>query len=325
MLRKNDPKNGKPTNHLHPLVLRYLNIIGFKLTDSAITLEVVEEILSKHGLAFAFSTLPANLKDKVSLDFPNFAEYLLANRYGYCFHHNVVLFECLKQLGFDVALMAANVRKPPTFTEANPLATHVIILLTFQNKRYLLDAGWGISALKPLLIDAEGTNQTEYHVSKLSGNKYGLVDDKNIVRYEFNCVAINIKDLELALQNVMSANHVFFNMFLYQQKKANGQIHCLFNKRFTCLDAKGKTISEFTFGQPTKNILQTKFSLPADQVTRLTEGPYPNKAIRKTITEFELPKKAYANIYAFLSKDEKQAAQQVSHAWKENRVSLTKK
>lgn len=325
MLRKIDLKNGTAPDNLHPLVLQYLNTIGFKLSDSAITLKVVEDIMNKHGLAFDATTLPANLKDKVCLDFSNLAEYLLANHYGYCFHHNIVAFECLKQLGFNVELMAANIRKPPAFTEANPLATHVIILLTFKNKRYLLDAGWGIAALKPLLIDTKGTQQSGYHVAKLSENKYGLIDNINNVRYEFNCTPVNIKDFESALNNVMSANHVFFNMFFYQQKKVSGQIHCLFNKRFTCLDAKGNTISEFTFGQPAKNILQTKFSLPADQVARLTQGSYPNKAIRKTITEFELPKKAYASIYAFLSKDEKQTAQQVSHTWKENRVSLTKK
>lgn len=317
MLRKTD----QAQTSLHPLVLRYLNTIGFSLTNAAISLEVVESIMTKHGHTFAATSLPANLSDPVRLDFSSLAEYLIENRYGYCFHHNIVAFEVLKQLGFYVEILAANIRKPPNFTEANILATHAVILLTFQNKRYLLDPGWGIAALQPLLIDGADTPQAGYRVTKVSNDKYGLVGNVNShdrVRYEFSCTPVNIHDFELALNNVMSPDHAFYKMFFYEQKKRNGQIHYIFNRQYKCIDAKGVKVTEFSFGYPAKNLLQTKFSMDASKAARIETDSYPNPQIKKMMTGYELPEKASRKIYGFLSGSEKRQGQLVATKWNPN-------
>lgn len=265
------------------LVLQYFKVIDFHLSDTVLTLEVLEEILFKHGLAFAATSLPANLNDSVRLEFSNLAEYLLNNRYGFCFHHNIVAFEALKQLGFNVELLAAHMRVEPDYNEALPLATHVCILLTFQGKKYLLDPGWGSSSLKPLPLDEKDTPKSAYHISRLSEHKFALVENKKVY-YEFSCTPVKINDFALGLKYVMSKQHDFFNRFFYTQKLPNGDMQYLVNRKYTYVDVKGKNESE-DLNCPSLDVLQSKFNLNHSQITRLTQRSFPNSRIQKIILE----------------------------------------
>jgi len=141
--------------------IAYMKAIGF---NSEIPLprtkQTVETLLYQHATKFAFTTFAANFGDEVKLTATDLTQYMLKNGQGYCFHHNVSIGAALKQLGFDVTLVAASIRKSKDSNEVFPLATHVVVILNLDNKDYLIDPGWSDGIIKGLPL---GQNPDQTH------------------------------------------------------------------------------------------------------------------------------------------------------------------
>ena len=77
-------------------------------------------------------------------------------RGGFCYECNGLFAGLLHALGFDVGMLAAGVaRADGSF---GPIFDHMALMVTL-NERWLVDAGFGDSFLKPLLLDSRAEQQ----------------------------------------------------------------------------------------------------------------------------------------------------------------------
>lgn len=300
----------KADTHFHPLVLQYLAAIGFDLSKAALSLEVVSEILHKHGLTFAMTTLPANKQDRVELEFENLTGYLLKNGYGFCYHHNVTVHEVLKALGFEVNYIAASVRVPPACVETFKVPTHVALVLTLKSQRYLVDPGWNPQVSKPILLDTiDDTNSEIYQLANLSAGRYAFVQlsspSQKTIRYEFDCTPVPLKNFQAGLATVMSRDYPFYHIFLYQIRRHNGDLHSIVNRKFTTMNAEGVIQTTYEFKLPAKYILKKFSLLSAKQADELRFDTFTNPILGELMTKFLFPKRDHLTLHsAVLAKGE---------------------
>lgn len=110
------------------------------------------------GVETAQGTVPTQLR--VSLDPADiFHKLVTTNRGGYCYEHNLLLARALREVGFEVDLIAARGvnRMVPSTEAGHPLApsTHLALLAaTNDGQRFLVDDGfvWAGAPRAPLAL-----------------------------------------------------------------------------------------------------------------------------------------------------------------------------
>lgn len=152
------------------IVKRYLYTLDIDFEIK--TLEDISKLIKAHLKTFAFSSLKVLLKENISLDLNEiFENIVLRKRGGYCFEHNKLMFEVLKELGFDVSFYLARVINN---TDNIPPQTHRFTLLKLNSIDYLIDVGIGFRT--PSIPVKFGEETSISHL----GIKYKIVknDDK---------------------------------------------------------------------------------------------------------------------------------------------------
>lgn len=121
------------------ITARYLEALELERADPGRAF--LGEISSRHVARFPFSSVGARLGHDLPLDLDSlFQRLVVRGRGGYCFEHNGLLFEVLRELGFDVELFLARV----IFNqEVHPGLTHRVTIASVEGQRYLVDAGFG--------------------------------------------------------------------------------------------------------------------------------------------------------------------------------------
>ncbi|STX39701.1 arylamine N-acetyltransferase [Legionella feeleii] len=94
-----------------------------------------------------------------SLSFFSYKDMLSSQHDGYCFQTAALLFDALTQLGFKTELCAAHVLMGAAINDSEVLArppTHLFLIVTINNDKFLLDPGMGSSAPRmPIIITGE--------------------------------------------------------------------------------------------------------------------------------------------------------------------------
>ena len=110
-----------------------------------------------HLIAVPFENLDIHLGRAISLDAVLFFDKVVRRRRGgFCYELNGLFAALLRQLGFRVTLLSAQVAKATgTFT---PEYSHLTLLVEFPGNqpRCLADVGFGDSFREPLLFDEPG-------------------------------------------------------------------------------------------------------------------------------------------------------------------------
>lgn len=145
----------------------YLRRIGFTGTASA-DMATLAQIARRHPHAIAFENLDAFTGQAVSL-LPDEVERKLVHegRGGWCFEQNLLLGNALRALGFDVTDLAARViwNRPP---DAVVPRTHRLLQVRLENRRWLVDAGFGGQTLTGVLdLDSEAPQATPHEPFRL--------------------------------------------------------------------------------------------------------------------------------------------------------------
>ena len=121
------------------IIKNYLDTLN--IVYSIKTLEDITKLIKAHLRTYAFSSLKVLLKEDISLDLESIYENIVVKkRGGYCFEHNKLIYEVLKELGFDVTYYLARVVNN---TDNIPPQTHRFTLLKLDNERYIIDVGIG--------------------------------------------------------------------------------------------------------------------------------------------------------------------------------------
>ncbi len=121
------------------IVENYLNVLNIDYEIK--TLEDITKLIKAHLGTLPFSSLKVLLKEEISLDLQSIYENIVVkNRGGYCFEHNKLMYEVLKELGFNVTHYLARVVNNTNIMKAQ---THRFTLLTLNDEKYLIDVGIG--------------------------------------------------------------------------------------------------------------------------------------------------------------------------------------
>lgn len=135
----------------------YLKHLGYD-GDRAPTLETLRAVHRAHVLSVRWENLDGFLHQEVALDVPTLQDKLLRRgRGGYCYEHVQLLAAALERLGFRFTAVSGRVQMgSPTIRPA----THSMLIVHLDGRRWLTDVGFGSSPLAPIeLLDGDDGNQ----------------------------------------------------------------------------------------------------------------------------------------------------------------------
>lgn len=114
----------------------------------------LRELQVAHLLTVPFENLSIHAGEPIVLDDDALFTKIVANRRGgFCYEANGLFAALLRALGFDVAMLAAEVANAEG--EFGPKFDHLMLMVSLE-RRWLVDVGFGDSFLEPLLLDEPG-------------------------------------------------------------------------------------------------------------------------------------------------------------------------
>lgn len=144
------------------LVPKYLSRIGFSGPTEP-TLEVLRSVHSSHLHSVPFENLTIHSGGRVQLDLPALYEKIVNQRRGgFCYEANGLFSWLLRQLGFQVTMLSAQVKNGLTGFYGPPF-DHMILMVRIDGQRWLCDVGFGVPVFPtPLSLDT-GDLQVKGH------------------------------------------------------------------------------------------------------------------------------------------------------------------
>ena len=130
----------------------YLERINYQ-GSLAPTAETLRDMQVAHLRTVPFENLSIHAKQPIVLDDEALFSKIVENRRGgFCYEANGLFAALLRALGFDVAMLSAEVaHEDGSF---GPNFAHMSLLVSLE-RPWLADVGFGDSFLEPLLVDAE--------------------------------------------------------------------------------------------------------------------------------------------------------------------------
>src|SRR2546426_8959332 len=114
------------------------------------TAETLRELQVAHLLSVPFENLSILAGQAIVLEDEALFTKIVANRRGgFCYEANGLFAALLRALGFDVAMLSAEVANAAG--EFGPDFDHMTLMVTLA-QRWLVDVGFGDSFLEPLLL-----------------------------------------------------------------------------------------------------------------------------------------------------------------------------
>ncbi len=131
----------------------YFKRIGYSGPRNA-SLDTLRELHNLHPQAIPFENLDPLLGRPVKLDPASLQAKLVdGGRGGYCFEHNSLFANVLRQLGFKVQEATARVRWNVPAGARTP-RVHCLLFVDAEGGKYLADVGFGGNVLTaPLKLD----------------------------------------------------------------------------------------------------------------------------------------------------------------------------
>jgi N-hydroxyarylamine O-acetyltransferase len=152
----------------------YFSRIGYTGSHEP-SLDAFKTIHRQHAQSIPFENLNPFLRIPVDLDIHSlYRKIVLERRGGYCFEHNLLLMEALRAIGFTVRGLAARVLWNIPEGVITPRG-HMLLLITFEEKYFVADVGFGgLTLTSPLLLEDDVIQQTPHEQFKLtrSGHDY---------------------------------------------------------------------------------------------------------------------------------------------------------
>lgn len=250
-----------------PLALdQYLTRLALTVPKS-LNLDFVYELQRRHVAEFSFNSLAVVLGEDISLDVEAISEKIVTRGMGgYCFEHNKLTYELLKELGYDVQLKLARVLNNNLEREAG--RTHRVTLLTLEGVSYLVDTGFGGNGpIAPLRLDIN-TDQTagldRYRLLAKGKGEYDLQvikDADYFTLYRFDNAAYSDGDCELGHFYSHKNPHAVFLKNLMVTLKKNDQTLALVNSELITRDRLGERKQQIESPEVLGNILLSEFDI----------------------------------------------------------------
>jgi N-hydroxyarylamine O-acetyltransferase len=128
----------------------YLDRINYR-GSTAPSAETLRELQLAHLLAVPFENLSIHAKQPIVLaDEALFTKIVERRRGGFCYECNGLFASLLRALGFEVAMLSAEVANADGVF--GPPFDHMTLMVSLE-QRWLVDVGFGDSFSEPLLLD----------------------------------------------------------------------------------------------------------------------------------------------------------------------------
>ena len=108
----------------------------------------LDRLLEDHVRRFTFDNIDVLLEQHpgVGLEAVQ-AKFVGRGRGGYCFEHGTLFAAALERLGYDVERRLGRVGDP-----AEKARTHLVVIVTLDDRRVLCDPGFGVSTLRAIAL-----------------------------------------------------------------------------------------------------------------------------------------------------------------------------
>lgn len=147
---------------------KYLERIHYSGNYEA-DMETLKKIHQLHPKYIPFENIDSYTGTVPSLNIENvFHKLVVEHRGGYCYEQNLLLSETLKYIGFKVKLQLGRVvwKREEDSVAAQ---THLLLIVDLEEKRYLVDCGFGTATLTtPLILNETEPQQTPNGLFKIS-------------------------------------------------------------------------------------------------------------------------------------------------------------
>jgi N-hydroxyarylamine O-acetyltransferase len=252
----------------------YLSRIGYAQARMA-TLECLRGIVLRHAQTIAFENLDPFMRQPVRLDPQALQQKLIHERRGgYCFEQNLLLWNALEQLGFDVSGLAARVMwnaPPPALPR-----THMLLLVEIAGDSWIVDVGFGGLTLTGVLQLATDIEQSTPHESfrlLREGAQYVLqasVRGEWRALYCFNLQAQLPVDYEPVNWYLSTHPQSRFVNNLIAARSEPGRRYNLLNNEFTVHELHGETRRRtLTDASELRQSLTQTFLIPVPKSSQL--------------------------------------------------------
>jgi N-hydroxyarylamine O-acetyltransferase len=158
------------------------------------TLAALSEIHRLHVAAIPFENLSPLMGDPVPLDLEALqAKLVRGGRGGYCFEQNMLLWDALRQMGFEVQGLAARVLWGAPEDAPVRHRSHMVLLVSLTEGPFLADVGFGgLTMSAPLALRADRPQPTPHEPFRLvaaPGDAFDVqadVGDRWLALYRFD-------------------------------------------------------------------------------------------------------------------------------------------
>jgi N-hydroxyarylamine O-acetyltransferase len=148
-----------------------------------------------------FENLSIHIPEPIILDDEAlFAKIVERGRGGFCYEVNGLFAGLLRALGFSVQMLAAEVADAKG--EFGPEFDHLTLMVKLDERRWLVDVGFGDSFLEPLLLDSREEQTQDGRAYKIvAAEKYLILmqrenDGKWKAQYRFTLKQYKYSDFE---------------------------------------------------------------------------------------------------------------------------------
>lgn len=225
---------------------RYLDRIGYR-GERAATLDVLRALQRLHVATFPFEDLDPLLGRPVELSHEALVAKMVGRRRGgYCFEQNLLFQRVLEALGFEVRGLLGRAG-----LGAEPVGrTHMILLVTLEDHRYVVDVGYGgnvpSAPLRFTLDVPQETPHGYYRVVAAEHDEYRVeaeVDERWRRLYEFDLRRQLFADFEVANWYTSTSPRTLFTQTLVAARAAQGVRYAL----------RGRTLAIHRVGGPSEH------------------------------------------------------------------------
>ncbi len=212
-------------------------------TPELSTLKAIHALHPKH---IPFENIDVLLDRGIRLDIDRIQQKLIGDRRGgYCFEHNALFMEALKQLGFEVeSLMARNVWRQPENAPFGP-RTHQVLRVRIEGEWWLADVGFGGLVLTdPLRLGTSEAQQGQHEAFRILPQDHGWmlqvsVQDQWEDLYDIASQPLEPIDMEVANWFTSASPNSKFRHNLMMARATPDTRYALLNNRLTVRPRNG--------------------------------------------------------------------------------------
>lgn len=246
---------------------RYLEVVGIKRHQDDIFF--INQLVLNHLESFSFNNIEVyeNKGRKIlSLDVESlFQKIVVEKRGGYCFEQNKLMYQILKDLGFDVSSKLGRVVYN---RDEDVPRTHRMTIVKIAKENYLVDVGFGAYAPNCIVpLDGEKVDVLgeDYYIEKDCKDNYKLMANrKEIGPFNYYVFDLhNYQESDFNLGNYYTNTHPeskFVQQLIISKKNKERIIFIAEGKLVTLREGSREEVV-ISSSEDLKNILQEHFGL----------------------------------------------------------------